>query len=216
MSRWRGTCSTRGIYRSDRRPSQSGAHRERLARRRGARECGSFAEAAAASDVLPLMVLPTSPRGRGSSVWRRSGVAPAVKPGPRHRRHGNLRYPADTRRLAARVEEALGGRFLDAPVTGGVEAAARAAALTVMVGGEPAVLGLDPAGARCPSARRFTTSGSIGAGHAAKLIQNTFDRLDRSGRHRRKDLRWRKRPASSSAPSSSCSRIPTRTARSCR
>lgn len=147
---------------------------ERLARK-GARECGSFMEAAAASDVT-LMVLPTS-REVEEVLFSAGGMAPAVKPAHVIVDMGTC-YPADTRRLAARVE-ALGGRFLDAPVTGGVEAA-RAAALTVMVGGDPAVLDSIRPVFDAFSAKIYHF-GPIGAGHAAKLVQNMIGWIEVAG-----------------------------------
>jgi len=147
---------------------------ERLARK-GARECGSFAEAVAASDVT-LMALPTS-REVEEVLFGTGGVAPAVKTGHVIVDMGTC-YPADTRRLAARVE-ALGGRFLDAPVTGGVEAA-RAAALTVMAGGDPIVLDSIRPVLDAFSAKIYHF-GPVGAGHAAKLIQNMIGWIEVAG-----------------------------------
>ena len=147
---------------------------ERLARK-GSRECGSFAEAVAGSDVT-LMVLPTS-REVEEVLFGTGGVAPAVKPGHVIVDMGTC-YPTDTRRLAARVE-ALGGRFLDAPVTGGVEAA-RAAALTVMAGGDPIVLDSIRPVLDAFSAKIYHF-GPIGAGHAAKLIQNMIGWIEVAG-----------------------------------
>src|SRR5581483_7696383 len=125
----------------------------------GAVECRTPAEAARQSDIT-LMVLPTS-REVEEVLFGEGGVAAAVK-------HGHVLvdmgtcYPADTRRLARRVE-ALGARFVDAPVTGGVDAA-RAGMLTVMAGGPPAILDLIRPALDAFSAKIYHF-GPIGAGH---------------------------------------------------
>ena len=160
-------------------PVASAAHRnrapiERLAQK-GAKEFGTFAEAAATSDVT-LMVLPTS-REVEEVLFGVGGVAGVIQPGHLIVDMGTC-YPADTRRLAARVT-ALGGRFLDAPVTGGVEAA-RAGTLTVMVGGEPVVLDSIRPMLDAFSAKTYHF-GPIGAGHAAKLIQNMIGWIEVAG-----------------------------------
>jgi len=147
---------------------------ERLARK-GARVCGTFAEAAASTDVT-LMVLPTS-REVEEVLFGTGSAAVAMRPGHIVVDMGTC-YPADTRRLAARVG-ALGAHFLDAPVTGGVEAA-RAAALTVMAGGDPAVLDSIRPVLDAFSARIYHF-GPIGAGHAAKLIQNMIGWIEVAG-----------------------------------
>ena len=78
--------------------------------RKGATECKTSVEATSASDVT-LMILPTS-REVEEVLFGAGGVAAAMKPGHIVVDMGTC-YPADTRRLAARVA-ALGGRFLDA------------------------------------------------------------------------------------------------------
>ena len=143
--------------------------------RKGATECKTSAEATAASDVT-LMILPTS-REVEEVLFGAGGVAAAMKPGHIVVDMGTC-YPADTRRLAARIA-ALGGRFLDAPVTGGVEAA-RAGALTVIVGGEVAVLESIRPALDAFSAKVYHF-GPIGAGHAAKLIQNMIGWIEVAG-----------------------------------
>ncbi len=78
-------------------------------------------------------------------------------------------FPPDTRRLAARLSEA-GGRFLDAPVTGGLRGA-QEGTLTIMVGGDE-----DTLAAVRPILEAMGTHlfhfGGVGAGHTAKLVQN--------------------------------------------
>ena len=142
---------------------------------RGAVECRTSAEAARQSDIT-LMVLPTS-REVEEVLFGEGGVAAAVKPGHVLVDMGTC-YPADTRRLAHRVE-ALGAHFLDAPVTGGVEAA-RAGVLTVMVGGRLAVVDLIRPALDAFSAKIYHF-GPIGAGHAAKLIQNMIGWIEVAG-----------------------------------
>ena len=155
------------------------AHRNRAPIERlassGATECRTAAEAAATSDVT-LMVLPTS-REVEAVVFGAGGIAGSMKPGHVVVDMGTC-YPADTRRIAARVA-ALGGRFLDAPVTGGVEAA-RAGSLTTMVGGEASVLESIRPVLDAFSAKVYHF-GSIGAGHAAKLIQNMIGWIEVAG-----------------------------------
>jgi 3-hydroxyisobutyrate dehydrogenase len=79
--------------------------------------------------------------------------------------------PATSREIARQLE-AQGVAFVDAPVSGGTDGA-RAAALTVMVGGEPAnfdrsvpVLQL--------FGKRIEHLGPVGAGHAMKAVNNAL------------------------------------------
>ena len=143
--------------------------------RKGARECGTIAEAAGVSDVT-LLILPTS-REVEEVLFGPGGVATAMGPGHIVLDMGTC-YPEDTRRLAARVI-GLGARFLDAPVTGGVEAA-RAGSLTTMVGGDVAVLETIRPVLDAFSAKVYHF-GPIGAGHAAKLIQNMIGWIEVAG-----------------------------------
>jgi 3-hydroxyisobutyrate dehydrogenase-like beta-hydroxyacid dehydrogenase len=122
------------------------------------------------------MLLPTSREVEGV-LFDAGGVAAALRPGHVVVDMGTC-YPADTRRLAARVA-ALGAHFLDAPVTGGIEAA-REAALTIMVGGEPAVLDSIRPVLDVFSARIYHF-GPIEAGHAAKLVQNMIGWIEVAG-----------------------------------
>lgn len=132
----------------------------------GAVEVETIAAAAAASDVA-LMVLPTSKEVE-AVLFGDTGIAAGMKPGYLAVDMGTC-YPTDTKRLARRFAEA-GGRFIDAPVTGGVEGA-RAATLAIMAGGDVAAFDqirplLSTVG------RDLYHFGDIGAGHAAKLVQN--------------------------------------------
>jgi 2-hydroxy-3-oxopropionate reductase len=147
---------------------------ERLVQK-GATECATVAEASHISDAT-LMVLPTS-REVEEVLFGAGGIAAALKPGHIVLDMGTC-YPADTRRLAARVIGA-GVRFLDAPVTGGVEAA-RTATLTTMVGGDVEVLETIRPALEAFSAKIYHF-GPIGAGHAAKLIQNMIGWIEVAG-----------------------------------
>jgi len=78
-------------------------------------------------------------------------------------------FPPQTRRLAARVADA-GGRFLDAPVTGGPRGA-QEGSLTIMAGGDASTL-MDVRPVLEAMSARIYHFGPVGAGHTAKHIQN--------------------------------------------
>jgi 3-hydroxyisobutyrate dehydrogenase len=79
--------------------------------------------------------------------------------------------PATSTRIAARLHDA-GISFLDAPVSGGVSGAERAA-LTVMVGGDPALLDrVRPVLSAFGS--NIVHCGGVGAGHALKSVNNAM------------------------------------------
>ena len=143
--------------------------------RKGATECGTVAEAAGVSNVT-LMILPTS-REVEEVLFGTGGIADALTQGHVVVDMGTC-YPADTRRLAARAME-LGAHFLDAPVTGGVEAA-RAGTLTTIVGGDAAILETIRPALDAFSAKIYHF-GPVGAGHAAKLIQNMIGWIEVAG-----------------------------------
>jgi 3-hydroxyisobutyrate dehydrogenase len=97
-------------------------------------------------------------------------AAPALKPGMIWLDHTSG-APDGAREVAARLTE-LGVRYLDAPVSGGI-AGATAGTLTVMVGGEEAVLEtvrpvLDVVAAR------VVHVGEVGAGMAVKAVNNAL------------------------------------------
>ncbi len=138
---------------------------ERL-KARGAREAATPVEAARQTEVA-IMILPTSAEVE-ETLFGPAGIAEAMRPGYTAIDMGTS-YPPDTRRLAARLQT-LGGRFLDAPVTGG-PSGARAASLTIMVGGDPVTLeSVRPLLAAM--GKHIFRFGDIGAGHTAKLVQN--------------------------------------------
>lgn len=108
--------------------SRSGVPEDLIAS--GGRACGSPREVAAASDVVFLM-LPDTPDVE-RVLFGPDGVREALGPGKIVVDMSSI-SPLATKRFAAEVE-ALGGRYLDAPVSGG-EVGAKAASLTIMVGG---------------------------------------------------------------------------------
>lgn len=122
------------------------------------------------------MILPTS-REVEEVLFGPGGVAAAIKPGHVVVDMGTC-FPADTRRIAERVA-ALGVGFLDAPVTGGVEAA-KSATLTVIAGGDLKVLDSVKSVLEAFSAKIYHF-GPIGSGHAAKLIQNMIGWIEVAG-----------------------------------
>lgn len=97
-------------------------------------------------------------------------LIPAMKPGSRIVIHSTI-HPDHCQQLAAKAA-AQGIALLDAPVSGGGPAAA-AGTLTVMVGGEVAVLE-----AARPVLESFAGLivhlGDVGAGQTAKLVNNTL------------------------------------------
>lgn len=141
----------------------------------GAKVASSLA-AAAVEIELALMLLPTSNEVE-AVLFGPGGIVAGMRPGLLAVDMGTC-YPLDTRRLAERFH-ALGGRFIDAPVTGGVEGA-RAGTLTVMAGGDPALL---------DGIRHVLSSfsehvyhfGETGSGHCAKLIQNMIGWIEVAG-----------------------------------
>jgi len=142
---------------------------------RGAREVSTPAEAAAQSDVA-ITIVPTAVEVE-DLIFGAAGLAEAMRPGYLII-DMSTSYPPDIRRIAARVM-AAGGRFLDAPVTGGTKGA-RDGTLTIMVGGDAATL--DEARplllAMGGSVFHF---GGVGAGDTAKLVQNLIGGVASAG-----------------------------------
>ena len=133
---------------------------------RGATEAATPPEAARRTDVAILM-LPTS-REVEEVLFGRRGLAGEMAPEYTVIDMGTC-YPPDTRRIAAQFI-GMGGRFIDAPVTGG-PSGAKAATLTIMAGGEQETVQavrplLEAMG------RHIYHFGDVGAGHTAKLVQN--------------------------------------------
>ena len=99
----------------------------------GARACGSPAEVAKSSDIIITMV-PDTPDVE-AVLFGESGVAGGLAPGKTVVDMSSI-SPIATKDFAARVNK-LGCDYLDAPVSGG-EVGAKAASLTIMVGGPEA------------------------------------------------------------------------------
>jgi len=155
------------------------AHRNRAGVQRltadGAVEVSRAAEAVRRTEVA-IMVLPTS--DDVEEVLFGGGQAAAeLAPGYTVIDMGTS-YPPHTRRLAARVAE-RGGRFLDAPVTGGPKGA-QEGTLTIMVGGDGATLeSVRPLLAAMGSS--IYHFGGVGTGHTAKLVQNMIGIVTQAG-----------------------------------
>jgi 2-hydroxy-3-oxopropionate reductase len=101
---------------------------------KGARACASAQEVAQRSDVVIIMV-PDTP-DVGAVLFSETGVAAGLSKGKIVVDMSSI-SPIETKEYAARIE-ALGCDYLDAPVSGG-EVGAKAASLTIMVGGKAAV-----------------------------------------------------------------------------
>lgn len=99
--------------------------------RRGMVVAGSAAAVAAASDVV-ITMLPDTPDVQ-AVLFGEDGVADGLAPGALVIDMSSI-SPTETARFAQRIGE-IGGRYLDAPVSGG-EVGAKAGSLTIMVGGE--------------------------------------------------------------------------------
>ncbi len=145
-------------------------HRARAAVERvvaqGAVEARAPADAVRQTEVGIMML----PRGEDveALLFGEDGAAAGMGPGYTVIDMGTG-FPPTTRRVAARVLE-RGGRFLDAPVTGGPRGA-RDGTLTVMVGGADATLAAVRPILEALGSRIFHF-GDVGAGHTAKLVQN--------------------------------------------
>lgn len=96
----------------------------------GARACGSPAEVAQSSDVIITMV-PDTPDVE-AVLFGEGGVAGGLSPGKTVVDMSSI-SPIATKEFAGRINK-LGCDYLDAPVSGG-EVGAKAASLTIMVGG---------------------------------------------------------------------------------
>ena len=98
--------------------------------KRGARRAASAQDAAAAAEIVILMV-PDTPHVE-AALFGEKGVAAGLAPGKIVIDMSSI-APIATKDFAARIN-ALGCDYLDAPVSGG-EVGAKAASLTIMVGG---------------------------------------------------------------------------------
>jgi 2-hydroxy-3-oxopropionate reductase len=101
---------------------------------KGALACASAQEVAKRSDIVIIMV-PDTP-DVGAVLFSETGVAAGLTKGKIVVDMSSI-SPIETKEYAARIE-ALGCDYLDAPVSGG-EVGAKAASLTIMVGGKATV-----------------------------------------------------------------------------
>jgi 2-hydroxy-3-oxopropionate reductase len=99
----------------------------------GAKACGSAREVASSSDVVITMV-PDTPHVE-AALFGKGGVAEGLSPGKIVADMSSI-SPIATKDFARRITE-LGCEYLDAPVSGG-DVGAKAASLTIMVGGTQA------------------------------------------------------------------------------
>ncbi|HEY5683743.1 MAG TPA: NAD(P)-dependent oxidoreductase [Acidimicrobiia bacterium] len=130
----------------------------------GARVMDSPADLAARSDIVMICVSDTA--DVEAVVNGPGGVFEGLRPGSLVVDHSTI-SPSATRVLASAVA-AAGSRWVDAPVSGGSEGAARGT-LSIMVGGEAA----DVARARPyleTFGRTITHVGPVGAGQLVKLV----------------------------------------------
>jgi 3-hydroxyisobutyrate dehydrogenase len=132
----------------------------------GAAAAGSAAEATAQGDAV-IAMLPSSSHVVAAFLGD-GGVTAAVRPGQLCIDMSTV-DPSTSRIVAAKVGE-RGGRFIDAPVSGGVPRA-EDGTLAIMVGGDPR----DVEDARpilaCLGASIFHV-GAVGSGEVAKLCNN--------------------------------------------
>jgi len=110
--------------------SRSGVPKELV--EAGGIACASGKEVAERSEVVFTMV-PDTPHV-ADVLFGRAGVAEGLSPGKVVVDMSSI-SPVETKQFAQRIE-ALGCEYLDAPVSGG-EVGAKAATLTIMVGGRP-------------------------------------------------------------------------------
>lgn len=130
----------------------------------GARPAGSPAEVAAAARIIMTM-LPDSP-DVAAVLEGPNGIFSAMQKGTIIVDSSTI-APAAARRLARAVAE-RGGRFLDAPVSGG-EIGAIAGTLTFMVGGDAAALeAVRPVLSAMGAADKIVHVGESGAGQICK------------------------------------------------
>ena len=110
--------------------SRSGVPRELTDK--GGQACGSPREVAAEADIV-FTIVPDTPDVE-KVLFGPDGVAEGLAAGKTVVDMSSI-SPIETKAFAKRIE-ALGCRYLDAPVSGG-EVGAKAASLTIMVGGDP-------------------------------------------------------------------------------
>jgi 2-hydroxy-3-oxopropionate reductase len=134
----------------------------------GAVACDSPAAVAAQADVIFIMVPDTPDVER--VLFGENGVVAALRPGQVVVDMSSI-SPIATREFAAKVRE-RGAEYLDAPVSGG-EVGAKAASLTIMVGGSQATFDnvkplFDLMG------KNVSLIGEVGAGQVCKLANQVI------------------------------------------
>src|SRR3954467_7867719 len=129
----------------------------------GVRQCGSGREVAEQAEVIITMV-PDTPHVE-AALFGPGGVAEGLKPGKVVVDMSSI-APLETKKFAARINE-LGCDYLDAPVSGG-DVGAKAASLTIMVGGsEAAFAKVKPLFELM--GKNITLGGDVGAGQTTKV-----------------------------------------------
>ncbi len=138
----------------------------------GATVCASGREVAEQADIVFLMV-PDTPDVE-KVLFDENGVAAGLSAGKAVVDMSSI-SPIETKAFAERVA-ALGADFLDAPVSGG-EVGAKAASLTIMVGGrEPVFQRLQPLLALM--GKNITHVGPVGAGQTTKVANQIIVALN--------------------------------------
>ncbi len=138
----------------------------------GAVACSSAAEVARAAEVIFTMV-PDTPDVQ-KVLFGENGVAAGLAPGKTVVDMSSI-SPIETQAFAKQIE-ALGGEYLDAPVSGG-EVGAKAASLTIMVGGKAEVFErVQPLLALM--GKNITHVGAAGAGQITKVANQIIVALN--------------------------------------
>jgi 3-hydroxyisobutyrate dehydrogenase len=136
----------------------------------GAVAAASPAEVAATSDLVLMCVLHTA--AVESCVYGAAGVAAAAGLAGKLLVDLSTIDPRATREMAARLGRETGMGWVDAPVSGGPQAA-RAGSLAVMAGGEPAEIERVRPLMR-DLAANFTHMGPVGAGQTTKIVNQAI------------------------------------------
>jgi 2-hydroxy-3-oxopropionate reductase len=138
----------------------------------GATACANAAEVARAADVIFTMV-PDTPDVQ-KVLFGENGVAAGLRPGKTVVDMSSI-SPIETQAFAKQIE-ALGCDWLDAPVSGG-EVGAKAASLTIMVGGKAEVFErIQPLFALM--GKNITHVGAAGAGQITKVANQIIVALN--------------------------------------
>jgi 3-hydroxyisobutyrate dehydrogenase len=136
----------------------------------GAVAAATPAAVAAASDVVILCVLHTEAVAR--CVFGPDGIASAGPAAGKVLLDHSTAEPAATREMAARLRADTGMGWVDAPVSGGPQAA-RAGTLTIMMGGDPGeIAALGPV--LRDLGTNVTRMGPVGAGQTTKVLNQAI------------------------------------------